>query len=56
MTLAKVASWISLITDWNIPLSRYGREVLLTILLENTLELRLAVLNYQIKQMMLKYI
>ena len=55
MILAKVASWVSMI--WvRCPLSRLGREVLLTILFENPLELRLAVLNYQIKQMMLKYI
>jgi hypothetical protein len=53
--LAKVASWISMIFV-RCPLSRFGREVLLTILLKNPLELRLAMLNYQIKQMMLKHI
>jgi hypothetical protein len=55
MILAKVASWVSMI--WVVcPLSRFGREVLLRILFENPLELRTAMLNYQIKQMMLKYI
>jgi hypothetical protein len=54
--LAKVASWISLITDWNTPLSRFDREVVIRIFIENPLELRIAMLNYQIKQMMINYI
>ena len=51
-------SWVPWIASWYpiAPLSRRSREVILTILFENPLELRLAVLNYQIKQIMLKYI
>jgi hypothetical protein len=49
-------SWVSRLTDWNNPLDRFSRQVLISILLENPLELRLAVLNYQIKQMMLKHV
>jgi hypothetical protein len=50
-----LASWVSLFTDWKNPLSRFQRQVLLEILFENPLELKVAVLRYQIKQMMLKY-
>jgi hypothetical protein len=51
-------SWVPWIASWYpiSPLSRRSREVILTILIENPLELRVAMLNYQIKQMMLKYI
>ena len=56
MNIARVSSWISWFTDWKNPLSRQSREALLTILLQNPLEFRIAVLNYQIKQIMLKYI
>jgi hypothetical protein len=50
------ASWISWFTDWKNPLSRPQRQVILEILFKNPIELRVAMLNYQIKQMMLKYI
>lgn len=56
MNIARVSSWISLLTDWKNPLSRFNREALLTILFQNSLEFRVAVLNYQIKQIMLKYL
>ena len=54
MSLAYWASWVSMI--WvRCPLNRVGREVILSILIQNPLELRVAWLNYQIKQLMLNY-
>ena len=54
MSLAYWASWVSMI--WvRCPLNRVGREVIFSILIQNPLELRVAWLNYQIKQLMMKY-
>ena len=51
-TLEYLASWLSMI--WvRCPLSRFHREVLLTILLGNSLEFRIAFLNYQIRRMII---
>jgi len=50
-----LASWLSWLGDWGRGPSRLTREVLVRIFSENSLELRVATLNYQIKQMMLKY-
>jgi hypothetical protein len=52
---ARIASWISWLSDWGRAPSRFTREVIIQIFNENPLELRVATLNYQIKQMMLKY-
>jgi hypothetical protein len=51
-----LASWLSWLTDWGRSPDRKTREVIIRILSENSLEWRIATLNYQIKQMMLKYI
>ena len=49
-TLEYLTSWVSML--WvRCPLSRFGREVLLTILFQNPIELRIAFLNYQIRRM-----
>lgn len=56
MNIAKIASWISWFTDRSNPLNRYQRQVLLEILIKNPLEFRVEMLNYQIKQMLMKYI
>lgn len=49
-TLEYVASWLSML--WiRCPLSRLGREVFFTILSQNSLEFRIAFLNYQIRRM-----
>ena len=49
-TFEYLTSWVSML--WvRCPLSRFGREVLLTILIQNPLELRIAFLNYQIRRM-----
>ena len=53
--ICKLASWVSWIRDLGRPPSRFAREVILLILLSNSLELRIALLNFQIKQMMLEY-
>jgi len=50
-----LASWLSWLADWGRDPSRKAREVIIRILFENPLELRVATLNYQIKQIMLKY-
>ena len=54
MSLAYWASWASLIFV-RCPLSRVGREVIFSILIQNPIEFRVAFLNYQIKQLMLNY-
>ena len=54
MSLAYWASWASMIFV-RCPLNRVGREVLLSILIQNPIEFRIAFLNYQIKQLMLNY-
>jgi len=55
MSLAYWASWASMI--WvRCPLNRVGREVVLSFLIENPLELRVAWLNCQIKQLMMNYL
>jgi hypothetical protein len=51
-----VASWISWLSDWGRAPSRLTREFIVRILIENPLEFRVAILNYQIKELMLKYI
>lgn len=55
MSLAYWASWVSWLGDFGRGPSRFTREVIILILLSNSLELRIALLNFQIKQMMLKY-
>ena len=50
-----MASWVPWLASWLLigqtPLSRKGCETLLTILEANTLEFRIALLSYQIKQL-----
>jgi len=53
--IAYIASWLSWFSDWGRGPSRKAREVIIQILSENSLEWRVATLNYQIKQIMLKY-
>ena len=53
MSLAFWASWASLIFV-RCPLRRVGREVIFSILIQNPIEFRIAFLNYQIKQLMVK--
>jgi len=55
MSLAYWASWVSWLGDFGRSPSRFAREVALTILIQNSIEFRVAFLNFQIKQMMLKY-
>lgn len=50
------ASWVSWFTDWKNPMSRFDRQVVLEILIQNPLEFRVAMLRHQIKQLMVKYI
>ena len=54
--LAYWSSWLSWISDWGRSPNRETREVLLSILIQNSLEFRVAFLNFQIKQMMVKYV
>ena len=50
MDVAYLASWVSMI--WvRCPLSRVGREAVIRIFMENTLEFRVALLTYQIREM-----
>ena len=53
--ICKIASWISWLGDFGRVPSRFAREVALTILIQNSIEFRVAFLNFQIKQMMLEY-
>jgi hypothetical protein len=54
--IAKIASWISWLMDLGRHPGPLARECIIRILFENPLELRVATLNYQIKQLMLQYI
>jgi len=54
--IAYIASWITWLSDWGRGPSRLTREFIIRILNENPLEFRVAMLNYQIKELMLKYI
>ena len=56
MDVAYLASWFSWLGDWGRNPNRLTREVIIRIFSENSLDLRVATLNYQIKQMMSKYI
>lgn len=52
MDYITLASWVSMI--WvRCPLERIGREVLLRILIEKPLEFKVALLGYQIREMLL---
>lgn len=51
----KVAALVSFLCTWA-PIGLTGREVLMRIFTEQPLEFRVAFLNYQIKQMMLKHV
>ena len=46
-----LASWISVLTDWGNPLTRHQREIIIRLFTNNTLELRVALLNFQIRRM-----
>ena len=48
---AYIASWISWLWDFCRPPNRLVREAILLILLLNTLEFRVAFLNFQIRRM-----
>jgi hypothetical protein len=52
-----IAYWASLLSMIFIscPLGRKTREFVISILIQNPLEFRVAMLSYQIKQLMLKY-
>ena len=54
--IAYIASWLSWLSDWGRGPSRLTREFLVRLVTENPLELRVAMLNYQIKEIMLKYL
>lgn len=51
---AYVASWISWLGDFCRPPSRLVRESTLLILLLNTIEFRVSLLNFQIRRMLFK--
>ena len=48
MDVAWVTSWVT--WGWT-PLSRFSTEVLVRIFLENSLELRIALVRYQLREM-----